>query len=208
MYVAVRDMTLRQAGYSTLLDGLRDLELDAIELALGRDLSLPMPGKVLDEPRLRLVDDTALTTLRDAYAQEGIHISGLLLANNFHAVDLEAELEWVAGGVRLGEALGVDAVRIDAVMTGQQELSLAERAGIYAEAVQRVLAAEGPRRGCLAASGPHSRHRELLLGGDAARAGLRHGRALRTLCQARALQEPQLRARAPRGLPAARLGLW
>ncbi|MEN6346763.1 MAG: sugar phosphate isomerase/epimerase family protein [Armatimonadia bacterium] len=139
MYVAVRDMTLRQAGYATLLEGLRDLELDAIELALGRDLSLPMPGKVLDEPRLRLVEDASLTTLRHAYAQEGIHISGLLLANNFHAVDLEAEIEWVAAGIRLGAALGVDAVRIDAVMTGQQELSLTERAGIYAKAVLKVL---------------------------------------------------------------------
>lgn len=143
MYVGVRDMTLNHAGYGTVAEGLADLDLRAVELAVARDLGILGPDTGFREPRPAPVRPQDCAALREQYGRRGIRVSGLLLANNFNAVDIAAETRWVAEAVRIAAILGADAVRIDAAMTGQQEMPLRRRIDTYASAVSSVLEATG-----------------------------------------------------------------
>lgn len=40
MYVSVRDAVLKEAGYGSIAEGLRDLKLDSVELEFYRDYSV------------------------------------------------------------------------------------------------------------------------------------------------------------------------
>lgn len=141
MYVGVRDVIIHHAGYSTLVEGLDALELNAVELALGRDLTVLSPNGAATHSRYDLSRPDAAQACRERYDAADIHISGLLLANNFNAEDVETEIEWVAQALRVADILGADAVRIDSAMTAQQEIPLARRVDIYASTVRRVLEA-------------------------------------------------------------------
>jgi sugar phosphate isomerase/epimerase len=141
VYVAVRDVTLFQGGYPSVLQGLKDLGLTAVELAVGRNVSVLHLTSSFAGPRAILTDREGMTDLRAEYAEAGIHISGLMVASNFNAEDLESEIAWVVGAVHLADALGADAVRVDAAMTGQRELSFPRRVSLYAVAVRRILEA-------------------------------------------------------------------
>lgn len=141
VYVAVRDVTLFQGGYPSVLQGLRDLGVAAVELAVGRNVSVLHLTSSFAGPRAILAEGEGLAALRAEYAEAGIHVSGLMVASNFNAEDLEAEVAWVVGAMRLADALGADAVRVDAAMTGQRELSLPRRVDLYAQAVRRILEA-------------------------------------------------------------------
>lgn len=141
MYVGVRDMTLNHAGYGTVAEGLSDLDLRAVELAVARDLGVLGPDTGFLEPRPVPSTPEDCKALRGRYERAAIRVSGLLLANNFNADDIEAETRWVAEAVRIAAVLGADAVRIDAAMTGQQEMPLHRRIHAYASAVCRVLEA-------------------------------------------------------------------
>ena len=141
MYVAVRDAILSHAGYSSVSQGLRDLDLDAVELALGRDLSLLGPADGFLDLRRPLVCEAAVAQLRGEFCDLGIHIPALLLANNFNSADPQAEVRWVVEAVRIAEGLGAEAVRLDSAMTGQQELPLQARVELFAGTVRQVLEA-------------------------------------------------------------------
>jgi sugar phosphate isomerase/epimerase len=106
-----------------------------------RELREPSLTGLRGEPRLSLKAADALQAMIDHYGDQGVRISGLLLANNFNAADVGAEVSWVAEAVKIADAIGTEAVRIDSAMTGQQELPLAQRIDLYASACARVLQA-------------------------------------------------------------------
>ena len=141
MYVGMRDVCIFQAGYESIYEAMAELELNAVELAVDRRLKIPSPDGTGGYPRLSIATEAETLAAAQAYKQAGLHVSGLLLANNFNAEDVQAEIEWVAGAVRAGEVIGADAVRVDAAMTGQRELPKDKRVTIYADAVKQVLAA-------------------------------------------------------------------
>jgi len=87
-----------------------------------------------------LRDRESALRFAQALAKQGLTISAFLLATNFNAEDREREIRWVTEVVCLAEALEVRAVRIDAVMRGERELSLTERVSRFAEGVKEVLA--------------------------------------------------------------------
>ncbi|MDO9541290.1 MAG: hypothetical protein Q7J98_03090 [Kiritimatiellia bacterium] len=43
MYVSIRDDVLRQAGYASIAEGLKDLKLDSVEVEFFRDYSVWSP---------------------------------------------------------------------------------------------------------------------------------------------------------------------
>jgi sugar phosphate isomerase/epimerase len=146
MYVAIRDVTLLQAGYATLLEGLRALNLDAVELCYCRDRTLPVPGGHALDPTEPLTTPPALEGLVEAYEAEVLHVCGVMVATNLNAEDLDAEVGWVRDAMVAAQALGADVVRLDAAMTGQQELPLDQRVAAYVAALETILAAtEGLR---------------------------------------------------------------
>lgn len=141
MYVAIRDVTLLQAGYATLLEGLHALGLDAVELCFCRDRTLPLPGGHALDSIEPLTTPVALAGLVEAYEAECVHVCGVMVATNLNAEDLDAEVEWVRDAMVAAQALGADVVRLDAAMTGQQELPLDGRVTAYVSALQTILAA-------------------------------------------------------------------
>ncbi len=140
MYVGVRDVCIFQAGYDSILEAMEELELNSVEVAVERALQIPSPDGAAGNPKLSVASEAQALEAAEAYSQWNLHISGLLLANNFNAQALDAEIEWAVGAVQAGQVLGVDAVRVDSAMTGQQELPFEQRVTIYADAVRQVLA--------------------------------------------------------------------
>lgn len=139
MYVSIRDDILFAAGYPTIHEGLRDLGLAAVELAVSRDFSVHAPFPDAPKPKYFLDRAEDVAELRSACQSASVRISALLLANDFNAPDLEKELDWIIRTILAAGELGVEAVRIDAIMRGERELPREEREAIFAERVHRVL---------------------------------------------------------------------
>jgi sugar phosphate isomerase/epimerase len=138
MYVSIRDHVLLTGGYPTIAEGLGDLGLRAVELQAERDcraLSLDSPGRATVD----LSGDAGVEALREQAAANGVTISAFMLGTDFNSADIGRELDWVTRMVRVAAALGVPALRIDAIMHGERELPLAERQAIFARGVREVL---------------------------------------------------------------------
>ena len=136
MQVAIRDAMLYTAGFTTALEGLRALEIDTVEVAIDRDGVVRSLGS---ERSLNLTSPQELDLFRQEAAGAGV--CALLCAQDFNAEDSAPHQQWVARAVRAAEELGVSAVRIDSIMTGQKELPLDERIRIYAAAAEEALRA-------------------------------------------------------------------
>ena len=139
MYVGIRDVCLFQAGYGNIAEGMAELELGYIELAVDRNMCVPAVDGSLGRPRLSIADELAAIKASEAYARQGIQITSLLLANNFNAQNQAAEIQWARKTLEAAEVVGADVVRIDAAMTGQKTLPPGRRVHIFASAVKEVL---------------------------------------------------------------------
>ena len=91
MYIGIRDVCLFQAGYENIAEGMAELEIGFIELAVDRNICIPAAQGSLGRPRLYIADELAAIEASESYARLGIQISGLLLANNFNARNQAAE---------------------------------------------------------------------------------------------------------------------
>jgi sugar phosphate isomerase/epimerase len=140
MYVSIRDDIVTYTGFPAIADGLRFFGLDAVELGVSRDYTVLALTDVERKPRLdlRVADD--VKRLADQCAATGVRVSAFLMPNDFNAPDTDAEVAWIVRTVEVAAELGVLAVRIDAAMHGERELTLEERGRIFASGVQRVLA--------------------------------------------------------------------
>lgn len=139
MYISIRDEVVFGAGYSSLAEGLKGLEIDAVELFVNRDDTVhalaPEGGKV----RLNLTNPEDLAALEAQAQANQIRISALCMGNDFNAEDKDFEVAWAVRTIRAAEKLGIPAIRIDAIMHGERELSLEERQTLVAQMIQRIL---------------------------------------------------------------------
>ncbi len=94
MYIGIRDVCLFQAGYDNIAEGMEDLNLVAIELAVDRNMCIAAADGSLGRPRLSIANKLAAIEVSEAYARQGIQIKSLLLANNFNAPNRAAEIQW------------------------------------------------------------------------------------------------------------------
>jgi len=137
MYASIRDAMVLNAGYRTILEGLNDLELTATEMDFSRRcavraLTLPGASFLLDEEKSR---EAFAAHLEEA----GVHVSALLLANNFNASDLSSEVAWCAQAVKAAGALGIKAVRIDSIMRDQDQMDLDTRIDRFTRGINWLL---------------------------------------------------------------------
>ena len=139
MYIGIRDVCIFQAGYENIAVAMDDLALDSVELAVDRNMSIPSPDGRFGSPKLPVESELEAIESSEIFARLGIHISGLLVANNFNAEDRAAEIDWTVNTLVAAEVMGVDAVRVDAAMTGQQDLPGPQRVDIFAGAVEEIL---------------------------------------------------------------------
>lgn len=140
MFVGIRDVTLFQAGYDSLREGLHALGPVAVEVALTRDLRLPAPDDSL-ETGLSAASAAQAGRIAAIYAEAGLRPCALFVANNFNGPDPAAEVAHVVDAVGVAEALGVPVVRLDGAMSGPDRLSRRRRAALYVQALERVLEA-------------------------------------------------------------------
>ncbi|SVC08575.1 uncharacterized protein METZ01_LOCUS261429, partial [marine metagenome] len=137
MYASIRDAMVLNAGYRTILEGLNDLGLTATEMDFSRHcavraLTLPGASFLLNEEHSR---ERFAAHLEEA----GIHVSALLLANNFNASDLSSEVAWCAQAVKAAGSLGIKAVRIDSIMRDQDQMDLDTRVDRFTRGITWLL---------------------------------------------------------------------
>src|SRR5690242_1259801 len=137
MIVGIRDGTLMAGQYASIAEGLRALELSSVELTYNRDNSVPSLAR--GEERLTLDSAGGRQRLTEESQSSGVQISGLMLANNFNAADLDAEIAWVCGAIRAAEALRIPVLRIDSIMKGEAEIPLEQRVERFTQCLGRTL---------------------------------------------------------------------
>ncbi len=141
MYLSIRDDIVFAAGYSTLAAGLRDLKLDAVELFVKRDGTVPAITPRDGVDRLALTDPVDVDELAVQAKSGKVKIAALCMGNNFNAEDRAGEIAWAINTVRAAKTLGAPVVRIDAIMQGERHLPIEERQKIVAGCISEILAA-------------------------------------------------------------------
>lgn len=138
MYVAVRDDVLRQAGYGSIAEGLKDLKLDSVEIEFLHDYSV-WDTAGWNKVSFRPAD--AAGTIEKAYGKKKIRICAFLLHNNFNCAEPEKEVQWVIDVIKTAEALKIPASRIDAITKGEKEEPFEIRAGRFVDCMRKAIAA-------------------------------------------------------------------
>lgn len=135
MYPSVRDH-VALAAWPSLKEGLDALGFGAVELEFARDNTVsPITGA----ERFELASPEGIEAFRKHLSETGIAVSALLMANDFGSPDLNAEAAWVIAAVRAADALGIPAVRIDAIMHGERENPIEANVSVFADVMNRVL---------------------------------------------------------------------
>jgi L-ribulose-5-phosphate 3-epimerase len=139
MFVSIRDDVVLHGGFSSVVEGLRDLGIDAVEVHVRRDLtvlSLVNPSQLHD-----LSSPEGLKALETELAQNGVRISAFLLGNDFGRDDAEEQVEWMVKTVKTAHQLGINAVRVDAIVSGWESIGVDGAIRLFAENIKQVLEA-------------------------------------------------------------------
>ena len=140
MYLSIRDDVVFAAGYTTLVEGLHDLNIPGVELFVKKDDTVPALAPAEGKERLNLTDPDDIAALKAQAETNNIRIAALCMGNNFNADDKQFEIDWAVRTVRAAAALDAPVVRIDSAMSGERHLPLEERQRLVAEALKEVLA--------------------------------------------------------------------
>ncbi len=139
MYLSIRDDIVFVAGYQTIAEGCADLGIPAVELGVQKDDTVPAIAPKDGKDRLNVSDPAGIAELKRQSEATGIRIAALLMANNFNIETRQEEIDWAVRVVEACSQLGVQALRIDAIMHGERDLPLPERQRITATAIREVL---------------------------------------------------------------------
>ena len=107
MFVAIRDVLVKSLGFADVLHGLERLGIEALEVAVDRELGARAFG-------LSLADPSSLDKLASALEGRGVTVCAVLLQNDFGSENLAKEIEYVRRGVEIARELGARVVRVDA----------------------------------------------------------------------------------------------
>jgi len=140
MYLSVRDDIVFAAGYATIAEGLKDLNIQGVELFVKNDDTVSAIAPEGGKDRLNLANSADLATLKKQASDNGVKIAALCMGNNFNAEDKAFQIAWAVRTIRAAEVLGVPAIRIDAIMSGERDLPLDERLRLVSTAVKQILA--------------------------------------------------------------------
>lgn len=136
MYISVRDCQ-PLAVFGTIKAGLDAMGINAVELEYFRDrtvFSVDISGN-----RVSLAHHSDVEKFGKKCADLGVKISALLLHNNFGTEELDQEIDWVVSCIKAADKLGVKAVRIDAIMSTEQDWPMDKRIQRFADSMNRVL---------------------------------------------------------------------
>ncbi|MDT7893972.1 MAG: hypothetical protein LASZOEIN_002133 [Candidatus Fervidibacter sp.] len=139
MFVSIRDDVVLHGGFSSVVEGLRDLGIDAVEVHVRRDLTV---RSLVNPSQLHgLTSPEGLKALETELAQNGVRISAFLLGNDFGRDDAEEQVEWMVKTVKTAHQLGINAVRVDAIVSGWESIGVDGAIRLFAENIKQVLEA-------------------------------------------------------------------
>lgn len=140
MFISIRDFTVRWVGYDRLFDGLRDLGVSSFELYVDRSLRTSRYVDMGYEVELGFDVSTreSRARLRRVMEDEGFSVSAVLVENDF-SMELEKEVEYVVKACEVASDLGVNVVRINAVMREAPGYKLSDYVERTARAVRECL---------------------------------------------------------------------
>jgi len=139
MIVSIRDEMAMQTGFDTLHEALTFYDLRHVEMLVNNDLSLRSLHPTPEQPRLYLDRPEDLAKLERQTKGSGLHITALLIHNDFNKPDQENELAWVAKVIHAAKKLRLPAVRIDSAMTASAVTPLDRRVEIFSSAITELL---------------------------------------------------------------------
>jgi sugar phosphate isomerase/epimerase len=136
MFLSMRDGYIGADTFPTLVDGLRHLHIDAVELNLGRDFGV----QSLDsKEKIFLKTDDDAKQYRQKAEKLGVNICSVLTACDFSAGDMESNVAWIARAIELADLLGASSVRIDSAMAKEKQLDFETRVKIFVEGLSGAL---------------------------------------------------------------------
>ena len=139
MYASIGTNTLLGGGFASISEGLQALGINSIELGISREYQVAAIKPTEGKSNFVLTSESAAQEYKEHLEQNGVKISAILMANNFNAPDLEAELNWVIKTIQLADILGISAIRIDAIMSGEREMALEKRQSHFAGCIHKIL---------------------------------------------------------------------
>lgn len=138
MIVSVRDNIAMALEAGSIADACRLVGVDAVEWHCDRDGALA-PLAMAGGARHAVFTPNGLAHAAADRERTGLHVPALLLATDFNREDPTAERDWVVRATEAAAALGIPALRIDAAMTGERDLPLAERQDRFADAMREIV---------------------------------------------------------------------
>jgi sugar phosphate isomerase/epimerase len=138
MHVSVRDDVLRQAGYASIIEGLKDMKLNSVEVEFFRDYTAWDPA---GWNRISFTSGDAVQKIKQAYGKNKIKICAFLLHNNFNCPEPAKEVQWVVDVIKTADALKIPAIRIDAITRGEREEPFEVRVTRFVECMRKAIEA-------------------------------------------------------------------
>jgi sugar phosphate isomerase/epimerase len=126
-------------GFDSLHEALSFYDLQHVEMQVDKDYALRSINPTAEQPKLFLSRPEDVATLERQTKGSGLHITAFLLHNDFNAADQDKELALVTEVVKTAGRLGVPAVRLDSIMSGQKDLPLERRIELFSKAARIVL---------------------------------------------------------------------
>lgn len=137
MFVSIRDDVVLHGGFPSVVEGMRFLGVDAVEVHVARDFSVRSP--VNPSQKLDIRSDDDLSVLEREISQNGIRVCAFLLGNDFGKEDAREQVEWMIKTVKVAHQLGISAVRVDAIVSGWEAMGVNEAVKLFSEHIKRVL---------------------------------------------------------------------
>lgn len=136
MFPAMRDAMLMDR-FPSLAEGARRVGVEALELALAPDLTLPDPA---GPGRLPVWDAASVDAYRAALDAAGLRACALLTAQDYGAGGADEHVPWLARAVEVAGGLGAAALRVDPLMRREADLGFDERVARVADVVAGAIA--------------------------------------------------------------------
>jgi len=123
MYTALGCHMASSAGYSCIKEALDSLGINSVEMVYGRkDEVQSLVGKEY----LKMNNENGRRILKEQLLATNIKICAFFMSNNFMSKDLDEELDWAIRCIENAKELGIEVVRIDPVLHGEENISLEE----------------------------------------------------------------------------------
>lgn len=136
MYISVRDALVGGSEFASPVEGMRHLGVDAAEVGLDRDFSVPAMDS---SERITLTTDDDASAYRKHLEGLGIRACSFLTACDFSQGDHESNIAWIARAIELADIIGMPSVRVDSAMRKERELDFGARVQLFAEGLGGAL---------------------------------------------------------------------